>query len=100
MNHLVDRDYYTPDDVALYYGVSRRTVRRWIDYGELPAGLVGGLLRIPWASMLTFDTKMNYADPQAWLADVLAHIAEMPKNRLPELLPWEWKAAQNITKAA
>jgi transposase len=44
--------------------------------------------------------KLNDVDPQAWLADVLARIAEMPKNRLRELLPWEWKTAQNIRKAA
>ncbi len=26
-----------------------------------------------------------------WLADVLAHIAAIPQNRLPELLPWNWQ---------
>jgi transposase len=43
---------------------------------------------------------MNDVDPQAWLADVLARIAEMPKNRLHELLPWNWKAASEINAAA
>ena len=36
--------------------------------------------------------KLNDVDPQAWLADVLARIAEMPQTRLHELLPWHWKA--------
>jgi hypothetical protein len=27
-------------------------------------------------------------DPQAWLADVLARIADHPATRLDELLPW------------
>jgi transposase len=37
-------------------------------------------------------TKMNDIDPQAWLADVLAHIAGTPQSRLSELLPWNWRA--------
>jgi hypothetical protein len=36
--------------------------------------------------------KLNDADPQAWLADVLARIADTPQSRLAELLPWNWKA--------
>jgi len=34
---------------------------------------------------------MNDIDPQAWLADVLAPIADHPAHRLEELLPWNWK---------
>jgi hypothetical protein len=34
--------------------------------------------------------KLNDLDPQAWLADVLARIADLPVPRLPELLPWQW----------
>ena len=33
----------------------------------------------------------RYGDPQAWLADVLARIADTPQTRLHELLPWHWK---------
>jgi hypothetical protein len=29
-------------------------------------------------------------DPQAWLADVLGRIADTPRSRLPDLLPWNW----------
>ena len=36
--------------------------------------------------------KLNDADPQAWLADVLARIADTPQGRLSDLLPWNWKA--------
>lgn len=34
--------------------------------------------------------KLNNVDPQAWLADVLARIAEHPVSRLDDLLPWNW----------
>lgn len=34
--------------------------------------------------------KLNDVDPQAWLADVLARIADHPATRLDELLPWHW----------
>lgn len=45
------------------------------------------------AVMLTFITtaRLNDVDPKAWLADVLARIADLPTSRLHELLPWEWK---------
>jgi len=36
--------------------------------------------------------KLGNVDPQAWLADVLARIAEHPAQGLDELLPWNWKA--------
>ncbi len=47
-----------------------------------------------WAAAMTtliMPAKLNYIDPMAWLADVLARIADIPQTRLPELLPWNWK---------
>lgn len=41
---------------------------------------------------LIVTAKMNDIDPQAWLADVLARINDLPSNRLDELLPWNWSA--------
>ena len=40
--------------------------------------------------------KLNGVDPRAWLAAVLARIADMPQQRLHELLPWNWKKQQNM----
>ena len=37
---------------------------------------------------LDVTAKLNDVDPQAWLADVLARIAEHPAHRIDELLPW------------
>ncbi|WP_155644860.1 IS66 family transposase, partial [Erythrobacter donghaensis] len=34
--------------------------------------------------------KLNDVDPQAWLADVLARIADHPVTTLDQLLPWNW----------
>jgi transposase len=38
--------------------------------------------------------RFNDVDPQAWLADVLARIADHPARRLEELLPWNWLPLQ------
>jgi hypothetical protein len=44
--------------------------------------------------------KLNDVDPQAWLADVLARIADTPLSRLPELLPWSWRPAERTVAIA
>jgi transposase len=44
--------------------------------------------------------KLNDVDPQAWLADVLARIAEHKVSDLAALLPWNWKSARSIADAA
>lgn len=49
---------------------------------------------------LIVTAKLNDIDPQAWLADVLARIADHPASRLDELLPWNWKARAPATQAA
>ena len=49
---------------------------------------------------LIVSAKMNDIDPQAWLADVLARIADHPAHRLEELLPWNWKKPMSVDTEA
>ena len=35
--------------------------------------------------------RMNGVDPQAYLTDILARIADHPINKIDDLLPWRWK---------
>ena len=63
------------------------------------AGSSRGGDRAAFMYSLIVTTKMNDVDPQAWLADVLARLPDMPLARLPDLLPWNWKRSL-IAKAA
>jgi transposase len=47
---------------------------------------------------LIVTAKMNDIDPQAWLADVLARIADHSASRLDELLPWNWRPLDALAK--
>jgi transposase len=49
---------------------------------------------------LIVTAKMNNVDPQAWLADVLARIAEHPARKLDELLPWNWQPRSPMRRQA
>ena len=54
------------------------------------------------AAMYTLiaTATLNNINPQAWLADVLARIADHPASRLHELLPWHWKTLNDQAAAA
>src|ERR1022692_3503621 len=49
---------------------------------------------------LIVTAKLNDVDPRAWLADVLARIADHPVQRLHELLPWNWRDQKTTALAA
>ena len=44
--------------------------------------------------------RLNDVDPKAWLADVIARIADYPINRVEQLLPWNWSPIPAQAKAA
>ena len=60
------------------------------------AGSERGADRAALIVTLIMTAKLNDIDPQAWLADVLARIADQSSARLSELLPWEWKKNSEI----
>jgi transposase len=54
------------------------------------AGSDRGGERAAFIYTLIGTAKLNNIDPQAWLADTLARINDIPQSRLHELLPWNW----------
>jgi len=64
------------------------------------AGSERGAERAALMYTLIQTAKLNDVDPQAWLADVLARIADMPQTKLAELLPWNWRPELFLKKAA
>ena len=44
--------------------------------------------------------KLSDVDPKAWLADVLARIADHPVQQIDALLPWNWQADRAQALAA
>ncbi|WP_041679297.1 IS66 family transposase [Rhizobium etli] len=54
------------------------------------AGSDRGADRAAFMATLIMTAKLNDIDPQVWLADVLARIADTPITRLEQLLPWNW----------
>jgi transposase len=55
------------------------------------AGSDSGGMRAAAMYTLIESAKMNRLDPEAYLRDVLARIADHPINRIGEFLPWNWK---------
>lgn len=51
------------------------------------------------AAMYTLieTAKLNGPDPEAYLRDVIARIADHKISRIDELLPWNWTKAADLT---
>lgn len=64
------------------------------------AGSDRGADRAAFMATLLMTAKLNDIDPQAWLADVLARIADTPISGLEQLLPWNWQPADTLNAQA
>jgi excisionase family DNA binding protein len=75
-----ERNWHRPDQVAERLGVSSRTVRRWLAYGELPHIVLPGgrLIRVPsdaleaWLESRVVGTPKGGGRP--------GHLAARPKT--------------------
>jgi transposase len=63
--------------------------RNWTFFGSDKGGHTAAVL-----SSLVATAKRHHIDPFAYLRDVLARISAHPQNRIEELLPDKWAAAQ------
>jgi transposase len=105
---------------AIRYALTRlKKLRPYVDHGHLEAdnnaaeramksvalgrknylfvGSEGGGKAAAIAYTLIETVKLNGIDPQAWLTDVLARIADHKINKIDELLPWTWGATRAAT---
>src|ERR1700758_1275057 len=64
------------------------------------AGSERGAERAAFMYTLIQTAKLNNVDPQAWMADVLARIADTPQTKLADLLPWNWRGVLSRQHAA
>lgn len=75
--------------------------RAGLSHHARSAPLLGTLARIDLLMLSLIATaKLNDIDPRAWLANVVAGIADIPQSRLGELLPWNWRSAETARQAA
>ncbi len=59
------------------------------------AGSERGGDRAAFMYSLIVTAKMNDIDPQAWLADVLGRLPGTTASKVPDLLPWNWRASEH-----
>mgnify|MGYP001818034941 FL=1 len=58
------------------------------------AGSDNGGRRAATIYTITQTATLNGHDPETYLADILARIADHPINKIDELLPWRWRPAR------
>jgi transposase len=64
------------------------------------AGSERGAERAAVMATLIMTARLNDIDPQAWIADVLARIADHSLQNLDQLLPWHWAVEMERRKVA
>ncbi|MDG1372113.1 MAG: transposase domain-containing protein, partial [Paracoccaceae bacterium] len=88
------RDYLEHGVLELDNNTAERSMR-CVALGRknyLFVGSEGGGNAAAIAYTLIKTAKLNGVDPQAWLTDVLARIADHKITRIDELMPWSYAA--------
>ena len=104
INYMIDKDgrweaftrFLDDGRICLTNNAAERALRG-VALGRkawLFAGSPRGGDRAAFMYTLIVTAKLNDVDPQAWLADVIGRLPDLPIQRLPELLPWNWKTRQ------
>ena len=91
-------DHHTPSS-----GLQQSpTIYRWVQHfaPEMERRLRWQWRRPQSRSWRIGTARLNDIDPQAWLANVVGKIADLPQTRPHELLPWHWTAERQISIAA
>jgi hypothetical protein len=70
------------------------------DSGHYEIASEGGGKAAAIAYTLIETAKLNGVDPQAWLTDTLARIADHPIKKIDNLLPWQWTETNDPNAAA
>jgi hypothetical protein len=65
--------------------------RNWMFVGSTKGGDASALFY-----SLVETCRLNGVEPEAWFTDVITRIGNHPINRIDELLPWNWQAANEI----
>jgi excisionase family DNA binding protein len=67
MTDLPNRPFLKIKEVAGYFGVCPRTIRRWANAGEIEVRRIGGSTRITRESL---EVRMQVADLFAWKRNI------------------------------
>ena len=57
--HIPDKPFFTLQETADLFGVSKKTVRRWVKYGKIRATLIESGYRIPREELIKFATSKD-----------------------------------------
>ena len=80
--------------------MDRRPLPRAPDSGHYEAASDRGGERAAAMYTLIESAKLSGLNPQHYLADVLARIADHTARRIAELLPWNWQPLEATRAAA
>lgn len=104
MAHDVDRNYFTVQEVAEHFKVTPRTIRRWVQSGELDGTQTGGpngSIRIARQSLIT-QIELSLKRPWALAekAEAEAEAAEAAKRDADNAARWTAELARRAADEA